>query len=177
MAQYGVPIPDLDAVTTPLNRSSDLFVLAQSGIAKRMTIAQFIADGIATTGANTFTGAQTLNGSPVGLTVLNQTVLTGFVTMTAGLTRNNNVTAAGTNRATATALTTHINVVRSVPVGTGVALGTINQLVFNRGTEVLSVYPPSGVAIDSYGADAAVYLDPDTSAQFTWVSSTEILSR
>lgn len=81
-----IQIPNLGAATLPIS-NSDLLVVSQSGIAKGVTLANFVSNGngFARLTANTFTGAQTINNT---LTVSRatsgytyETPLTGFAAL------------------------------------------------------------------------------------------------
>lgn len=83
------------------------------------------------------------------------------------------VTAAGTNQATATALTGSISIVTTVSAGQGVKLPDNDHLILNRGTVSLLVYPQTGAQIETYGTNTAVTLVADVgSAEFLRASST-----
>jgi hypothetical protein len=75
---------------------------------------------------------------------------------------NNNIIAAGTNLATATALTKNINVVTDVGVDTGVKLPTAvagyRLLIRNSGLNNVKLYPSAGASIndDVEGANVIV---------------------
>lgn len=61
-----VQIPNLGTATTPVSTASDLLVIAQSGIARKITVADFVASGatgFALLTTNTFSGAQTIQST------------------------------------------------------------------------------------------------------------------
>ena len=64
----------------------------------------------------------------------------------------NGLSAAGTTRATAPALTAQLNLLATVPSGAGVELAALLpgqfQLVFNGGANVCTVYAPGTMTID-----------------------------
>jgi hypothetical protein len=77
---------------------------------------------------------------------------------------NGSVSASGSTQSTATILSSQINVVTTVGVGTGVQLPEIGPnstailagtpiKVFNRGVNILSVYPPPSMQIESLGSN------------------------
>lgn len=86
------------------------------------------------------------------------------------------ISAAGTTQATATALTSDINVVTTVAAGSGVALPTAaagkTVVVVNRGVNGLSVYPATGASIDSLGANIAIFIPPNGWIEFSGASAT-----
>lgn len=87
------------------------------------------------------------------------------------------VSAAGTDQATATALTADINVVSTVGSGTGVLLPTptaagMKITVFSDGANDLAVYPHTDGTIDGAAANTAATLTSTKRADFIAVSST-----
>ena len=95
---------------------------------------------------------------------------TGF--MLASVT--NNISAAGTDLASATALTRQINVITTVSAGQGVRLPatTVGMQVtlINASATTVKVYPTNGSAIDSLDTNAA--FDLGAGARLTFVATT-----
>jgi hypothetical protein len=88
----------------------------------------------------------------------------------------NTLTAAGTNLATALALTAAHNVVTSAAAGTGVSLpdvvGARIWIFNNQGTNAINVYPPNGSAtINGGAAGAAVSLAANGKMQYVQVAT------
>jgi len=87
-----VTIPKLGDATTPLSESTDRIIVSQSGVARDITLANFISqgNGFARLTANTFTGAQTINNTlRVNSSVTAytyQTLTTFFPPLTGGTT-------------------------------------------------------------------------------------------
>lgn len=110
------------------------------------------------------------NGGPAGnfgtLTVTGQALFQSDVQINGILSVSSAiVAAAGTTQATATQLGANINAVTTVGAGSGVILPSINLggfplkagtsiKVYNRGANVLSVYPPLGQQIETAGVNA-----------------------
>jgi hypothetical protein len=89
----------------------------------------------------------------------------------------NNITATGTTQATAFALTANINIVTTTPAGSGVILPAVNKggfplapgtsvKVYNRGANLLNIYPPVGhqiaiapvnIPVNMVAAGVAIY--------------------
>ena len=71
----------------------------------------------------------------------------------------NTLTAAGTNQATALVLTSDLNRFTTVAAGTGCILPSLNPgdglEIFNGGANALSLYPPSGGAINGLSVNTA----------------------
>jgi hypothetical protein len=87
-----------------------------------------------------------------------------------------NLTALGTNQATALAITAKYNEVTTVAAATGVALPTVGAVgfpiyVFNRGANPLLVYPPPTHTINGAAAGAAFSLPPGIHGRFDYVKS------
>ena len=87
------------------------------------------------------------------------------------------VAAAGTNQASATPLSGHVNRLTSCPSGSGVALpsgasaGASREIVvLNRSASACLVYPPSGGSIESGAAGAAATLAAGSDAVFRSMS-------
>lgn len=91
-----------------------------------------------------------------------------------------NLTAAGTNQATALQLTSDWNEVDTTPAGTGVLLSALqpgqSQTVFNQGLNPLLVYPPPGAQIDVLGTNIAYSLASGARHTFDFVSAGQIRS-
>lgn len=85
----------------------------------------------------------------------------------------NDYTAAGTDRATATALTTRTNNVTSVAFGTGVVLpsGTVggDVLIINDSVEPLKVYAPGSATINGVAGVTGVTLTLSASLHLSYV--------
>lgn len=91
------------------------------------------------------------------------------------------VSAAGTTQGTATALTSDYNNVTVVGVSSGVALPTATaagRIVYvkNSATNNLSVYPPSGGAIDGFAANASIIVPPGATEAFLYTSTVSSLT-
>jgi len=88
------------------------------------------------------------------------------------------ITAAGSSQSTATGLTSQMNTVTTVPVGSGIILPTpvAGQVVYvsNRGTNPLTVYPPSGASIDGLAANAPIVVAVGSTAEVVATSSATI---
>ncbi len=86
------------------------------------------------------------------------------------------LTAAGTNQGTALALKNADNEVTTVASGTGVILYAGSpgdtQTVYNAGTNVLTVYPPSGSKINSLPTNQGVLIQTNTACEFKCLTST-----
>lgn len=88
------------------------------------------------------------------------------------------VAAAGTNQSTATAMTADLNIVSAADGTKGVKLMTAVDgysvtVVNTSTTAVLKVYPATGGAINSLGANAAFSVGPDKQATFDATSTTQ----
>lgn len=86
------------------------------------------------------------------------------------------ISAAGTNQATATELTSAVNEITSVASGAGVVLSSQatagdEQTAFNAGANPLRIYPPSGQQINSLTANLHITLPVNTGVLFKKVSS------
>ena len=78
-----------------------------------------------------------------------------------------NITATGTNQATALVLTAAISIVTVTPSGSGVVLPQSGSpQVVNRGANDLLVYPSSGWSIEIQAANAPVIIPSGGSATF-----------
>jgi hypothetical protein len=93
---------------------------------------------------------------------------------------DNNLTAAGTNQATALQLNLDWNEVLTTPSGSGVVLLSIQpgqtQTVYNGGLNSLKVYPSAGRQTDKLGVNAAYSLASGKTQQFECLSSTQFRS-
>lgn len=89
----------------------------------------------------------------------------------------NSLTAAGTNQATALALTNDVNVVSTAAANAGVVLPTPTAgrkvVVVNRGANTLNVYPASTHQIDALGTNAAITVR--TNQQMTFIGASASL--
>lgn len=89
----------------------------------------------------------------------------------------NAITAAGANRATATALTTDINNVTTVPGATGVELptGVIGEVitVFNNGANALTVYAPGAATLNGTAGVTGITMQPTLTYAFYYVAANE----
>ena len=96
------------------------------------------------------------------------------------------VTATGSTQATAAVLTAQINVVTSVSSGTGVQLQLFNGMggaiplgtpitIYNRGANLLTVYPPSGQEIESLGSNNPVSIAVNGDGTYTQVTASQWL--
>ncbi len=84
------------------------------------------------------------------------------------------ISAAGTTQGTATSLTAAVNYVSTVGAGAGVILSAgPSQVVYNAGANPLSVYPPTGAAINQLAANGAMTLARFTACAFSFVSATQ----
>lgn len=88
----------------------------------------------------------------------------------------NSLTAAGTNQATALALTSDYNVLTTVASGTGAVLATAaagkSTFVVNRGANALLLYPATGAAIDGGSANAAITVPVNGIVEVIGISTT-----
>lgn len=86
-------------------------------------------------------------------------------------------TAAGTNQATATGLTSIINNITTTDSGTGVRLPTAipgtRILVFNHGLHMAAVYPDTSANINDLSTDAAFPLGVGAKLEFVAVTPTQ----
>lgn len=88
------------------------------------------------------------------------------------------LTATGTTRSDAYAVTTGKALFTTVTSGTGAVLSNMasagdSQVLFNAGANPLKVYPPSGAKINSLPADQGVYLAVNTGCEFHCMSATQ----
>jgi hypothetical protein len=94
------------------------------------------------------------------------------------LTVGEGLTAAGSSQTDALALADDINEIITADSGTGVGLFAMQpgmlQIVFNGGSNALSVYPASGYAIDALAADAAYSLPASKTQIFICYGQTQI---
>jgi hypothetical protein len=90
------------------------------------------------------------------------------------------IVAAGSTQATATVLTTDINVVATTALSTGVLLpvgeNSKSMTVFNGGANSLLVYPPVGGTINGASANAGITLATLKGARFEYISSLTIIA-
>ena len=131
-------------------------------------------------GATTFATALanavlTTNGSNVPS--LSTTLPSGLTIPNSYRSYASTVSAAGSNQGTATALTNEINTLTTVTAGQGVVLPTavagLTIIVINKGANTVNIYPATGAAIDSLGANAAITLVSSGWIQFNAVSATQ----
>lgn len=92
------------------------------------------------------------------------------------------LTAVGTDRDTALALTAQVNQLTGGDTGTGVTLpdiatsGGADVILFNDGAEDAKVYAPGSITIDGVAGATGVTLSAAARAQFVPISSTAYLS-
>ena len=88
------------------------------------------------------------------------------------------LSAAGTNQATATALTNALNGVATVATGAGVILyaGSAgdSQIVYNGGANAMNVFPPSGARINAIATNGAHVLAVGTASVYYFISGSQI---
>jgi len=117
------------------------------------------------------TGLSNLEGDVQIGGVLSQSLVTGLV-------------GAGTSQGTATPLTANINIATSVPSGTGFILPTLTPdgnsihagtqiTLVNRGSNIASLYPPSGAQIEGLGANNPSGVMPGGSIIATFAGSAQ----
>lgn len=87
------------------------------------------------------------------------------------------LTATGTNQGTAYAVTTATAEFTTVAAGTGAVLSSSavpsdSQLIYNGGSNPLSVYPPLGGSFNAQATNAAMLLQPATACLFVQISTT-----
>ena len=79
---------------------------------------------------------------------------------------DSNITAAGSDQASATQLTGFMSIITSVPINGGVRIVPalrLMQIIFNAGLNSLSVYLQSGMAVYPYGVNVAATVQPGRS--------------
>jgi hypothetical protein len=112
------------------------------------------------------------------------TITSDAVTDTVTITNSNTVVsvspneiAAGTDQATALALTSVISNITTTDPGTGVRLPTAvagtRVLVFNNGENVAAVYPATGAAINGLATDIAFSLEVGARLEFVAITTTQ----
>ena len=112
------------------------------------------------------------------------TITSDAVTDTVTITNSNTVVsvspneiAAGTDQATALALTSVISNITTTDLGTGVRLPTAvagtRVLVFNNGENVAAVYPATGAAINGLATDIAFSLEVGARLEFVAITTTQ----
>ena len=115
----------------------------------------------------------------ITLSIPSTFVAPGTISDTTGMmySTTTGIAAAGSSQSGATALTTSYNVVTSGGAGTGVVLPTgikgLICVVANRGTNVLSVYPALGSAIDGAVTNVAVSVPIGATAVYEASSSVQ----
>jgi hypothetical protein len=91
--------------------------------------------------------------------------------------RNTAISAAGTNQATATALTATINYVSTVAANSGVICPNASHgddmWIFNGGANVLAVYPPVGSKFNAIATNGAINLGLNTGLLVKKVTDTQ----
>lgn len=140
-----------------------------SGEWERITLN--IAEGPGTFTTITVSKLSTLQGDVIIYGILSKSLVTGLV-------------GSGSTQATATPLTANINIATSVSPGTGfilplltpdgntIKIGTEIKL-FNRGSNVASLYPPSGAQIESLGTNNPSGVSPNGNAIATYAGSAQ----
>ena len=130
------------------------------------------ANRFGTVYADTFDGEAAINGGTV-TNLSSLSMSSGIIqfSITAG------IASAGSSQASATALTTTINIVSTVTLGEGVRLPTAlagNMVIIkNNGIADLILYPASGASINGGGTNDPITLPPGSSLQFFAGSTTE----
>lgn len=121
----------------------------------------------------------TLSGLTVTGNINTANVFTSNLVATSFYVRSiaTGISAAGTNQATATALTKEINVVTTVSSGQGVVLPTATAgmmlIINNRSATALNVYPASGGSINDLSTNIAYSHDAGASLQYYATSSSQ----
>jgi len=113
---------------------------------------------------------------PSGLNTLTIAAMTDVAT---------GLTAAGTTQGTAYESTSAKNAFSTVAAGAGTALDSDaapgdSQMIYNGGSNALSVYPPSSARINGLAVNAAMLLPTNTACEFHCMTTTlwtGILSR
>ena len=130
------------------------------------------ANRFGTVYADTFNGEAAINGG----TVTNLSSLS----MSSGIVQfsiTSGIASAGSSQASATALTTTINIISTVVLGQGVRLPVAaagNMVIIkNNGVDDLILYPASGASINGGGTNDPITLPPGSSLQFFAGSATE----
>ena len=130
---------------------------------------------ISATGPGDFTtlivsGLSTLKDVIIG-GILSQSLATGLI-------------GAGSTQGTATPLTAQINIATTVAPSTGFILPTLTSSgnaiqpgtkiqLFNRGTNIASLYPPSGAQIENLGVNNPSGIAPNGNAIATFAGSAQ----
>jgi hypothetical protein len=87
------------------------------------------------------------------------------------------VTAAGTTQATATLLAKQMNIVTTVPSGSGVIVPAsplnVPFQIANRGADTLLIYPPVGAQLETNAVNAPVSLAAGSAVHVVMVSETQ----
>ena len=91
-----------------------------------------------------------------------------------GGTQNLSVTAAGTTQATAVAMVADMNRITAGTGGARLYAGDTgdSQLVYNATASAVTIYPPTGAAINQLATNSGFLLGPNTSALCFCFSST-----
>lgn len=85
----------------------------------------------------------------------------------------NTYTATGTTQDDAWPITNDIAVFTTVDANTGAILWDADVVVINRGSNTLSVYPPVGAQIESYGTNVAAPVYAGGAAHFIRISASQ----
>ena len=157
------------------------------------SLATFVNSGAPTSG-----GSGTLaNIAPAGSELVDTT--TGYRYVNTGTTAtptwtpasgglapasvSNPVTALGSTRAGATAISSAINVVATAAAGTGVQVKTAaalgigaSQVIYNNTTNAIKVYCEDGTTIDAAAGSTGVTLSATAAARFTVLAATTFQS-
>lgn len=93
---------------------------------------------------------------------------------------DSDLTATGTNQATALQLSSQWNEITTTLPGTGVLLQALqtgqSQTVFNEGANALNVYPPPGAQIDTSAVNVPYVLGAGLRHTFDFTSASQIRS-
>ena len=134
------------------------------------------AHAVGTTGISFALGTNTIS---TGNLTATGTVQAANITSTGFITRavTTSITGNGATQATATALTTEINIVSAVSVGTGVRLpaavaGTVVYIT-NTSANSLLVYPPTNGIINAQAANAAFAQGANATLQYMAPTTTQ----
>ncbi len=159
----------LQGITVPNDGSGGLFWWNPSGTEPDDNYNYIVPEGTGT-------------GEWVRLGIVASSTATGFIVFSVSPA----VTAAGTTQGTAILLVSQVNDVTTVPASSGVILPTTNLAsqpisvgtaiqVFNRGANLLSVYPPVGSQIESLSTNSPSGISANGVATFTLITLTKWL--
>jgi hypothetical protein len=130
-----------------------------------------------TTGFITTVNNGVLVTSATGVPTISATLPSALTSNSMLVTVTATVSAAGSTQGTATALTTDFNVATTVAASAGVVLPatTVGQNVWvdNKGANALTIYPPSGSAIDNLAVNAGYSLAINAGAEFKAANTTQ----